>query len=316
MNLTTPRQLKKHGVLGMNGRNSSYVLKYNERKFYPRVDDKLITKRMAIKANIRVPELIAAVSYNHQLRDIAKVIENHNEFVIKPSKGCAGKGILVITSRNGDRFVKPSGSELSLDEVKRHISDILSGLHSLGGTPDRAMIENLIHFTDAFEPYTYQGVPDIRVILFLGYPIMAMTRLSTSASDGKANLHQGAIGVGLDLKSGKALKAVQFNRPVEKHPDTGNSFETMEVSHWDEVLLLASRCYEVTQLGYLGADVVLDRDHGPMILELNARPGLAIQAANGVGLMKRLPIIEAMKDEVHTPLERVQISQELFGSHS
>ena len=104
----------------------------------------------------------------------------------------------------------------------RHISDILSGLHSLGGQPGRAMIEKLIHFADVFEPYTFQGVPDVRVVLFLGYPVMAMTRLSTRVSDGKANLHQGAVGVGLDIASGRALRAVQFNRTVFEHPDTHN----------------------------------------------------------------------------------------------
>ncbi|MBK1878761.1 alpha-L-glutamate ligase-like protein [Pelagicoccus mobilis] len=313
MKIVSPWKLEREGVLGMNGRNADYVLKYNRRKFYPRVDDKLITKRLALQGGIPVPELIASVRFNHQLRDLKRVLDGESEFVIKPSQGCAGQGILVITQREGDLFIKPNGATLTLEQIKRHISDILSGLHSLGGQPDRAMIEKLIHFTDAFEPYTYQGVPDIRVIMFLGYPVMAMTRLSTSMSDGKANLHQGAVGVGLDIGNGRPLRAVQFDRPILKHPDTGNSFEKMSIERWDDILLIASRCYELTELGYMGADVVLDREKGPMILELNARPGLAIQAANGTGLKNRLEQIKKLSESRATPEQRVKIAQELFA---
>jgi hypothetical protein len=47
-----------------------------------------------------------------------------------------------------------------------------------------------------------------------------------------------------------------------------------------------------TGLGYIGADVVLDARRGPMVLELNARPGLAIQLANRAGLMPRLDTVD------------------------
>ena len=61
----------------------------------------------------------------------------------------------------------------------------------------------------------YEGVPDIRIVVFNGYPVMAMLRLATHASDGKANLHQGAVGVGLALDSGRCLNAVQYGRAAE-----------------------------------------------------------------------------------------------------
>src|SRR5690606_15402177 len=104
-------------------------------------------------------------------------------------------------------FVKPSGAVLSLTDLKRHLSNILAGLYSLGGSPDIAIIEDLIEADDRFDRYSYQGVPDIRIVVFKGYPIMAMLRLATRASDGKANLHQGAVGVGLDIATGRCLNA-------------------------------------------------------------------------------------------------------------
>ena len=141
---------------------------------------------------------------------------------------------------------------------------------------------------------------------------MAMTRLSTKVSDGKANLHQGAVGVGLKIANGFPEQAVQFNKIIQKHPDTGYSFEKLQIPNWEDILLLAARGYEITELGYMGADIVFDKDSGPMILELNARPGLSIQIANGKGLSKRLQAFEKISHRKKSPKERVRISREIF----
>ncbi|MCV6589143.1 MAG: alpha-L-glutamate ligase-like protein [Marinobacterium sp.] len=287
-----PGQLRKAGILGMNERNSWYIGRYNDRRNYPLVDNKLKTKRLAEDAGIAVPELISVVRSQHEINQAAKLLQGLNDFVIKPAQGSGGKGILVIVGRDGDYFVKPSGDRLSLLDIQRDLSNILGGLYSLGGKPDVAMIEARVEFDPVFADYSFEGVPDVRVITFLGYPVMAMLRLATRASDGKANLHQGAVGVGIDLATGKGLQAVQFDTPIEAHPDTGTSFQHLIVPYWDEILHLSAACYEVTELGYMGCDIVLDRDKGPLILEMNARPGLAIQIANGHGLIPRLIQLE------------------------
>ena len=312
-----PSTLKSKGIIGMNARNVSYIARHNTRALYPLVDDKYETKRLAHEHGVAVPELYGLIRYQHQVKGLAKMLEPYDQFVIKPSQGSAGKGILVIIGRDGDNFLKPSGQPLSLVELKRHVSNTLSGLYSLGGRDDKALIESLIQFTDAFEGFSYQGVPDVRVIIFKGFPVMAMMRLSTLASDGKANLHQGAVGVGINLINGRALKAVQFNRPILKHPDTGRLLSELVVPHWDELLYLAAQGYEMTGLGYLGADVVIDKNLGPMVLELNARPGLAIQMANGRGLLPILQEIEAIgkSAERMSPTDRIKFSQNYFRNH-
>ena len=312
-----PSALRNKGIIGMNARNVSYIARHNTRALYPLVDDKYETKRVAREHGVATPELYGLIRYQHQIKNLTEMLEPHEQFVIKPSQGSAGKGILVITGREGDAFLKPSGQAVSLVEIKRHVSNTLSGLYSLGGRDDKALIESLIQFTDSFKGFSYQGVPDIRVIIFKGFPVMARTRLSTKASDGKANLHQGAVGVGISLTDGRALKAVQYNKPILKHPDTGKILCELVVPHWDELLHLASKGYEMTGLGYLGADVVIDKNLGPMVLELNARPGLAIQMANGRGLLPILKEIEAMgktADQM-SPTDRIRFSQNFFSNH-
>ena len=143
---------------------------------------------------------------------------------------------------------------------------------------------------------------------------MAMLRCSTHASDGRANLHQGAIGVGIDLATGCSLNAVQHDRLIAEHPDTGKSFAELKIPGWDQILELAAGCYEMTELGYIGCDIVLDKQGGPMILELNARPGLAIQLASGQGLLQRLNDIEQLEPAMMELVakERVLYAQQRF----
>lgn len=311
----SPSSLKRAGVLGMNERNYGYILKENRRCNFKNVDDKLITKQLAHRFGVSSPGFIGLISCQYEIRNFEKMICGHNEFVIKPTRGSGGRGIVVIKGRgeNGG-FIGSSGKEVSLSYIREHLSNILSGLYSLGGSPDKALIEECVEFTDAFDGFSYQGVPDVRIIVFRGYPVMAMMRLSTSASGGRANLHQGAVGVGISLNSGRARRAVMNGMIVERHPDTGRDLcKELAVPRWREHLTIASGGYEMTGLGYFGADIVLDRKRGPMLLELNARPGLAIQIANGEGLGRRLELLKSrIPGAVLSPSERVDFALNLF----
>ena len=310
----SPFKLKRKGIMGMNQRNCAYIGRYNPRKLYPLVDNKLKTKIIARDADVTTPALLGVISMQVEVQNVESFIKNTPGFVIKPAKGSGGKGILVITKIENGRYFKANGSEESLSEIKRHVTDILAGLFSLGGSLDVAVIEALIQFDNAFEGFSFEGVPDVRVIVFKGFPVMAMMRLSTAASDGKANLHQGAVGVGIDITTGKALHAVQFDRPVKYHPDTNKDLKTLAVPNWNRLLYLAASCYEMSGMGYLGTDMVLDRDLGPMLLELNARPGLAIQTANGQGILPRLKLIESLGDEHHMSVaQRISLCQKHFS---
>lgn len=308
-----PFALRRLGVLGMNKRNVEYIGRYNERRHYPLVDNKLETKLIAHKAGVTVPDLLGVVRTQHEIEIISRTLEPFERFVIKPAQGSGGRGILVVTGRTGDKFLKSSGETLALRDVKRHLSNILSGLNSLGGRTDVALIEDLVVCDDTFAHLSHEGVPDIRLIVFQGYPVMGMLRLATRASDGKANLHQGAVGVGLDIATGRNVSAVQFDRPVETHPDSGARLDEVAVPHWRQLLTLAAHCYDVTRLGYLGADLVLDQRRGPLLLELNARPGLTIQIANREGLAPRLARIELLEERSSDPGVRVEFSMQHFA---
>ncbi len=282
----TWKALAANGVMGINRRNADYVLKYNKRHLYPVVDDKILTKERAMAAGIHVPEMYGVIETEKDFDTFDGIVANYRDFVIKPAQGAGGDGIIVIADRFEGMFKTVSGKIISRDEIGHHISSILS---------------------------------DIRIICLMGYPVMAMLRLPTRQSGGKANLHQGAIGVGVDLASGVTLKGTWLNKIISKHPDTTNPVDGVQLPDWNGFMNLAASCYELSGLGYIGVDLVLDQEQGPLILELNARPGLNIQIANDAGLTARCHKVEhhlaALKKagKTETAEERVAFSQLHFG---
>ncbi|HLR14115.1 MAG TPA: alpha-L-glutamate ligase-like protein [Burkholderiaceae bacterium] len=316
----TWRALSDRGIMGINCRNADYILQLNERKFYPLVDDKVLTKDHALAAGIQVPEKYDVISSDSELGRLRELTEHHSDFVIKPAQGAAGEGIVVIVDRFDDFYRTVSGRLLRHEELEYQISNILTGMYSLAGVRDRALIEYRVKPDPVFSQISYEGVPDIRIIVLWGYPVMAMVRLPTQQSGGKANLHQGAIGVGIDLATGQTLEGSWLNARINKHPDTYHPVAGITVPQWHNFMELAASCYELCHLGYIGVDMVLDEDKGPLMLEVNARPGLNIQIANNAGLLERTRPIEAhlarlqAQGKTETPAERVAYSVDSASS--
>lgn len=286
------QRLRHQGILGINRRNLDFIRAHNPQARFPLVDDKLRLHRLCDEIGVRCPKIHAVISSPGMLSRLRDTLAELDDFVIKPNRGAGGRGILVIAGRAGDRFLRHNGAPLSLEEIRQILLDTLCGMYSLGRDADTALVQQRVHLHPAFKPLSYKGIPDIRVVLYRNEPAMAMLRLPTRISNGRANLHQGGIGVGIDLKTGITNHAVLNNRVTECHPDTGVPVVGIKVPYWPEILELSRRVAEAVGLGYIGVDVVVDAEAGPLLLEANARPGLAIQIANAHGLLPRLQEID------------------------
>jgi alpha-L-glutamate ligase-like protein len=276
------RRMNEAGVLGVNRRNTEFIMKLNPRRLYPRVDDKVLTKKLALEAGMAVPELYGLISSQSEIRNLPQILENRASFVIKPARGSGGDGILVIAGQSYRRrgsYRLISGLLITESELRHHVSNVVGGQYSLSGNPDTALIEYCVKFDPMFAEVSYQGVPDIRVIVYRGYPIMAMVRLPTRTSDGKANLHKGAVGAGIDMGSGETLKGVLNNDVVDEHPDTGAPIAGLYIPHWDFIL-----------------------------------QGLNIQIANCTGLAHRLNRIDEIFDVYADPVSRARIARQEFAA--
>lgn len=311
--ITRARALRERGVLGMNQRNARLVLPLNPRRYYPRVDDKLLTKQLADAAAIPTPALLGVVRYYHELADLPALLVGRDTFVLKPARGAQGNGIVVITAADGRTFHKSSGALLNADQLRQHVSNTISGVFSLRGDPDACLLEQRVILHPAFADIAHRGIPDIRVVAYRGLPVMAMCRLPTAASDGRANLHQGAIGAGIAIASGTVTHAAMHHQNLTRHADTGKPIIGTTIPQWDAILSLAVRAADMSGLGYLGVDVVVDATRGPLLLELNARPGLAIQIANNEGLLPRLRRADTLPDTAFaTCSDRLQAARALY----
>ena len=302
--------LNNFGILGINARNLHYIRPFNKKKAVRLADDKLKTKQFLSARDISVPRLYAAIRNQEELAkfDFSSL---PGSFVVKPNFGYGGEGIIPIIGRKDGMYEKASGSLMTQEELTEHIGDILEGRFSLSGMTDSAFFEQLIICEESLGKFAYKGLPDIRIVVHNLIPVMAMLRLPTRESDGKANLHLGAIGVGIDIANGTATHIVHHNKIIDEVPEVGK-IRGLKIPYWDEMLLLASKVQFVTNLGYLAVDVVIDRNVGPVLLEINARAGLAVQIANLAPLRKRLERIQGVK--VPTPEKGVRIAQDMFGN--
>ena len=313
--------VKIRDILGINARNHEYLARYNKAKGKRIANSKLLTKSKLKKAKISVPKLYGVIRSE---RDIAKFrFSKLNEsFVIKPNKGLGGEGIIVIEGKDEEEgcWVNTEGKIYQTDDLKLHMGDILEGRFSLNDWPDIAFVEERIRIHPVFSDYAYHGTPDIRIIVFNNIPVMAMLRIPTKESGGRANLFQGAVGAGIDIASGVTNFGLYHGKEINSMPDTEVKIRGIEIPEWDKVLELAINCQNIVSLGYLGADIVLQpsiKKIGktiPKVLELNAQPGLKIQLANKAGLRRRLERIEGL--DVPTPEKGIKIAKELFGDRS
>lgn len=305
---------KSRSVLGMNARNLDFIRPHNPKRAKKIADNKLLCKSVLKKNGVFVSELITKIKTVAELEVFDWQILP-SSFALKPNRGFGGEGIIVVYGKKKDRndaWIKADGSLITIEDLKNHIRNIIDGSFSLSNIPDIAFFEERLQLLKLFKPYTYKGIPDIRVIVFNKVPVMAMLRLPTRESGGKSNLQQGAIGTGIDMSSGTTTTAIQGKGGfIDNVPETRILLSGLKIPYWKDILILSVKAQEVSELGFLGVDIAIDKEKGPVILEINARPGLSIQLCNQTGLKERLERVRGL--QIKTIEKGVRVGMDLFG---
>ena len=295
-------------ILGMNARNLEYVSRHNslaDKKF---ADDKIFTKNFLSSRGIGVAKLFHVIRKHSQVTPefLAALPE---AFVLKPNRGFGGGGIHVFTEKRKGKWITPSGEKFDGESIYRHCIEILDGKYSISGVRDSVIFEEVLVPHPDFRRLTEVGLPDVRVIVFNRVPVLAMLRVPTDESDGKANMELGAYGMGIDLSTGKTTGAAYHSQFLKKLPN-GEPTVGFEIPFWDEILLSAARIQHTTGIGFLGCDFVVTSS-GVKVLEVNARPGLKIQVANRTPLKPRLKKVADLN--IASPEDGAQIAKQLFA---
>ena len=300
-------------VLGVNRRNLRYVMPTTKKGTAFVTDNKLSCKKALMKAGLPTPQTLAVIKNPRELSEF-DWLSLPNSFVLKPNKGLGGGGILIVYGKKKNdpqTWIKADRSRVNLAELKTHVLNILDGTYSPYSMPDIAFFEERVKILKLLKPYSFRGIPDIRIIAYNLVPVMAELRLPTESSGGKANLHLGGIGVGIDLGTGVTTTAIHRNHLINYVPNTRHLLSGIKISNWKDILELASSAQKCIGLNLMGIDIAIDRDKGPMILEINSKPGLSIQIANLAPLSERLKRIEGLK--INTIKKAIRVAQELFG---
>jgi alpha-L-glutamate ligase-like protein len=307
--------LAKNAWLTLQQRNLHYIAPNNQTDAIESVDNKVLSKDLAQQSCIPTPKTFVHIQnvadFNEFLRSAVFL---KGRFVLKPNHGSSGRGILISTQfdQNRQQLKLASGQWMPLQQIHQHVADIFAGVFSLGYSKDSLLVEELIEPSEIFCGFSLNGLPDIRLVVYKGYPVMAMLRLATLFSEGKSNLSQGAIGVGLCLQTGNFKHAIQHEQTRTAHPDTGLLLKQIRVTAWDQLLKMAAQCYDIYRLGYMGVDLTLNKAGEPLLLECNARPGLMIQQANQQNLQPLLVKIDALKTMSSCADQRANYAKKYF----
>lgn len=321
--------MKIRDVLGLNSRNHLYTSVYNSRAGKVIANSKLLTKKTLRTAKVRVPQTYSVIRSMEALENF-DFLTLQSDFVVKPNNGLGGQGIIVIEKQGefAGEWIDSTGQLWRVADLRLHMADILAGRYSMDDISDIAYIEERVRVHPVFEKYSYHGTPDIRVIVYNKVPVMSYVRLPTEESGGRANLFQGAAAVGIDIATGITTYGVHHAKPVEFFPGTRRKLRNIQIPQWEEILETAIAASEAIGLGYMASDIVLqpgaiepqtqravepksEAQAVPMILEVNAQPGLKIQIANRSGLRERLARVRGLK--IVSARHGIRVAQALFA---
>jgi alpha-L-glutamate ligase-like protein len=295
-------------VLTMTVRNREFVGKYNPPGLLAMLTKDTV-KGLLLPLGVPMAATYLILRERSDLGKFKDWMKQHEVFALKPSSSYGGEGILLVTGKQGDLYRTNMGS-ISASQIETLAFSILEGQFH-GGQKDTAVVEELLVQDEALQDIVPMGLADIRVISFLGYPVMAMMRIPTVASGGKANIHLGAVADGVRISTGIIFHSVWAGLPSPEHPDTGAPLLGRQIPLWDEILEVAAEAQRLAGIGYAGVDIALDAKRGPVVMEVNRRPGLEIQNANAAGLLRRLRMIEQLPQHDLPVEERLRIVHKL-----
>ena len=302
-----------HTILGMNSRNLLFIDKKNTSL----LNSKLKVKNILQKNNINTTDTLFCINNKNDFENFDFTLIPKS-FVLKPNKGLGGEGIIIAYGKKKkknefieDAWVMPNNEVIYLSELKTHIINILDGNFSIDKNKDIAIFEKRINGINLFTKFSKTGISDIRVIIFKKIPIMAEIRIPTIESKGKANLHSGGIGVGIDIATGVTTNAILNNANIEEHPDSHIRLQGIKIPHWNSILKTSIEAVIALGVEFTGVDISIDRDNGVLVLEVNARPGLSIQIANKAGMRERLNAIAKLK--IKNMESAIRIAKDIFG---
>src|SRR5256712_734074 len=183
-------------ILTMVVRNRDFVAKYNPTGVMARAGKDAVRKLLQ-PYGIPVAQTYLTINRQGEMDSFRDWMSIHNTFAIKPDRGYGGGGILLLQKGGWDGGYYKNIGVLDVPPLECPFRPPLDGEDHLDGGAWR--LGGLVAQDSSLRKIAPVGLADFRIISFLGYPVMAMMRIPTSSSGGKANLHSGAVAAGVQI---------------------------------------------------------------------------------------------------------------------
>jgi hypothetical protein len=267
-------------------KSTALQLRLNPPSWRVLLDDKTIFYRYCAAAGVRVPRLYGiffqrGAGWSHsgscpqELQAWASFFEREcpEEFVVKPSLGCYGRGVRVLR-RIGDMLQENGSRTLDSATLIRELSR--------DETYSSYVIQELVRNHSAITAMSgAEGVQTARVFTVAGdasgpRAIYAFFKIivGRNAIDNYAGGATGNLIARIQLEDGTLYPAMTSREgrgfaPVPLHPLTGVAMEGFRLPFWKEALDLVLRAApSFLPLRSIGWDVAMTPD-GPMVIEAN-----------------------------------------------
>lgn len=321
----------------MNQRNNIYVKEFNPDRGIRLANNKEQTKKFLSQRSIPVPKTFIHIKTRQEWFHFDAWELPVKSFVVKPNKGSKWQGIFVVNDYRKreniqtkkttlgkinlyEKQIEDFGYEFSIGgkrineiDFKKKAGGIFQGLFSSLGKPDTMLVEDKLIPWAEFELFCQYGLADLRIIMFNLVPVIAMLRVPTKESGGKANLAQGGIGLGVDVVTGKINTLYwQGKSYTSAFPEEWSQFKNKKIPYRQEILEYSANAQYFVNSWYLGMDWVVT-SKWPKLLEINARAWLEIQNITGKSLLNIMKKIEDL--HVTTPSKGLEISRSLFWTN-
>lgn len=334
-------------ILWNNARNLLYIKKFNDKKAIRLANNKLETKIFLWERWIPFAKTYWIISNRNELYEFDFSYLPKKTFIIKPNQWSKGNWILIVKNISKEENLKPKEKNNFLNFIikkrekivpyktipthkkelyhiwektindptfRRYLLDIIDGKFSMNMGWDKVIIEEKLTPGELFKDFCEYGLADIRIIVFNLVPIATMIRVPTKYSNGKANLAQWWLGLGIEICTGKITSMLRKNKVyTHKFPKEFAHFFGKQIPYRKDILFLSSKAQYYVNLGYLALDRVITNE-GPKLLEINARAWLEVQKVTNTPLEKILEKIEDLN--IQDPEKWVEIAKTLFSKES
>lgn len=280
-------------------RAKPYVYGLNEPGWRALAEDKLVCSAQLAAFGLPVPRTVAITGPGRVypgapnvdgLSELRAFLLSCNTYplFVKPVMGTLGRDAFAFTGFD------PSSNRLSL--VNGQFVDLHDFVeHTVAKNPAGMVFQELVRPHDELRRICGPRLSTVRALVLntpnrsIVHRVVWRVAVGDNMVDNFVHGRRGNLIAGIEPATGRVLRVVSGTgldaRILDRHPDTGQSFDEVVLPDWQELLRVCQTASRVMSgIRVQGWDIALS-DRGPLLMEVNSRSDFDLtQMAEGKGI--------------------------------